>query len=128
LLVLLGFLPLGFAAVGTTAGTLAQDLSKAIRLVACLGTLVAGTENSLHVLTLLTRPKTKDWQALLVVHCAWQAAAVLMPVGWESGCALPLPAGAVPQIARGRIGEAEIVAKKADAAMMVVNECMFVWC
>ena len=59
-------------------------------------------------------------------HCAWQADAVVMPVGCERGVWLPLPAGALPHVARAAslMGDAETPAMRAEAAMMVVNDCM----
>jgi hypothetical protein len=74
---------------------------------------------------LLTMPKTNDWQELLASHCAWQRAAVVMPVGWARGAWLPDPAGAAPHVslAVSWIGEAETVAaRKAEAAMKLVKE------
>lgn len=84
-----------------------------------------GSKNYLlHLSTLLTRPKTKDWQEELASHCAWQDAAVVIPVGCERGCWLPLPAGALPQVLRTWIGELETVARRAEAAMIVVKVCI----
>jgi hypothetical protein len=120
------FAPVGFAAVGATAGTDVQALSKTMRLVLDWGgTLAAGTEYRMQSTTLLTMPKTKDWQELLASHCAWQRAAVVMPVGWARGAWLPDPAGAAPHVSLvvSWIGEAEtMAARKAEAAMMLMKE------
>jgi hypothetical protein len=71
-------------------------------------------------------PNTKDIQEVLASHCTWQAAAVVMPLGCERGVWLPLPSGALPHVARAAslIGFAEAHAMRAEAAMMVVNDCM----
>jgi hypothetical protein len=62
----------------------------------------------------------------LASHCAWQAEAVVMPVGCERGVWLPLPAGALPHVARAAswMGDAETPATRAEAARMEVNDCM----
>lgn len=79
----------------------------------------------MHSSTLLTMPKTKDWHEALASHEAWQALAVVIPVGWESGVCEVLPEGALPQVALAWIGDPETLAMKAEAAMMVlVNECI----
>lgn len=70
-------------------------------------------------------PKTNDWQEVLASHWAWQAWAVVIPDGWESGTWLPLPAGALPQVLRCWMGDAEIVARRVEAARMVVKE--YIW-
>jgi hypothetical protein len=62
----------------------------------------------------------------LASHWFWHAAAVVIPVGLESGCWLPLPAGALPHVLRTWIGEPETVARRAEAAMMVVKACILI--
>jgi hypothetical protein len=82
----------------------------------------------MHSSALLTMPKTKDRQEALESHCAWHADAVVMPVGCDRGVWLPLPAGALPHVARAAslTGDAETPAMRADAATMEVNECMLI--
>lgn len=92
----------------------------------CLGTEAAATEYSIHLSALLTMPNTKDKQEVLASHCAWQVAAVVMPVGCDRGVWLPLPAGALPHAARAAslMGDAEAVEMRAEPAMMAVKNCM----
>jgi hypothetical protein len=78
----------------------------------------------MHSTTLLTIPKTKDWQLELASHWARHAWAVVMPLGWERGVALPLPEGAEPQVSRTLRGEAEAAPMKAEAAMILVKDCI----
>lgn len=67
-----------------------------------------------------------DRHEVLESHCPWQAAAVVMPLGCEKGVRFPLPAGVLPHVARAAslIGFAEAPAMRAEAAMMVVKDCM----
>jgi hypothetical protein len=73
-------------------------------------------------------PNTKDKQEVLASQLAWQAAAVVMPVGCERGFWLPLPAGALPHVARAAslMGDAEVVAMRAEEARMAVKNCMLI--
>jgi hypothetical protein len=47
---------------------------------------------------LFTIPKMKERQAEFALHCARQAAALVIPLGCERGVWLPLPDGALPQV------------------------------
>lgn len=81
----------------------------------------------MHSGTLFTRPNRKDSQPDKASHLSWHAAAVSIPEGWERGVALPLPSGAAPQVSRALrrgVPETMVAAKRAEAAMMVVNGCM----
>jgi hypothetical protein len=81
----------------------------------------------MHLTALFTMPKTKDWQDALAVQLAWHALAVVIPLGWERGCWLPLPVGAPPQVLRSWRGELETVARRAEAVIRtVVNECILI--
>ena len=118
--------PVGLLVVGTTLGTSVHALSKTIRFwLLCAGTSAAATENSMHSSSLLTMPKTKDRQESLASQLAWQALAVVMPVGWDSGVAEPEPLGTLPQVLRTWRGAADARLRRPLARRIVlVNEGM----
>lgn len=81
----------------------------------------------MHLMALSTMPKTKDWQEVLASHLARQASALFTPEGCERTAWLVLPLGAVPQtsrVEREKIGEPETAVSMAEAAMIVVKDCI----
>jgi hypothetical protein len=81
----------------------------------------------MHSTSLLTKPKTKDRQELLASQLAWQALAVVMPVGWDSGVCAPVPLGTLPQVLRTWRGTAAADARlrrPPARRIVLVNECM----